>query len=78
MYAIRSYYEIDLEQDYRLTGVGRAYGPPLNYQGTFPYLYRNNGDGTFTDVTKEAGVWRADGRGMGATALDYDGDGRLV
>ncbi len=48
--------EIDLQLDYRLTGVGRAYGPPLNYQGTFPYLYRNEGDGTFTDVSVESGI----------------------
>ena len=38
--------EIDFEVDYRLTGVGRAYGPPTNYQGAHPYLYRNDGDGT--------------------------------
>ncbi|MCW5966908.1 MAG: CRTAC1 family protein [Blastocatellales bacterium] len=40
-------------------------------------LYRNNGDGTFTDVTEKAGV--ALGRmghfGMGAAAADFDGDG---
>ena len=40
-------------------------------------LYRNNGDGTFTDITDKAGV--ACGRmghfGMGAAAGDYDGDG---
>jgi len=30
-------------QDSVLTGVGRAYGPPLNYQGTHSYLYRNDG-----------------------------------
>ena len=37
-------------------------------------LYRNNRDGTFTDVTRRAGV--AGGRfGMGAAAADYDGDG---
>jgi len=40
-------------------------------------LYRNNGDGTFTDVTEKAGV--ACGRlgdfGMGAAAGDYDADG---
>jgi hypothetical protein len=40
-------------------------------------LYRNNGDGTFTDVTDKAGV--ACGQmghfGMGAAAADYDGDG---
>lgn len=48
--------EIDFELDYRLTGVGRAYGPPLNYRGTFPHLYRNEGDGTFTDVSAEVGI----------------------
>jgi hypothetical protein len=38
-------------------------------------LYRNNHDGTFTDVTDKAGV--AGGRfGMGVAASDYDGDGR--
>jgi hypothetical protein len=48
--------EIDIKLDYRLTGVGRAYGPPQNYEGTFPYLYRNNGDGTFTDVSAVSGI----------------------
>ena len=44
-------------------------------------LYRNNRDGTFTDVAVEAGVaYREDGReqaGMGSAAGDLDGDGRL-
>jgi hypothetical protein len=48
--------EIDFEVGYQLTGVGRAYGPPLNYEGTTPYLYRNNGNGTFTDVSAAAGI----------------------
>ena len=48
--------QIDFEIDYRLTGVGRAYGPPTNYEGTFSYLYRNDGDGTFTDVSAESGI----------------------
>ena len=39
------------------------------------HLYRNNGDGTFTDVTMQAGVPGKD-FGMGATAGDYDNDGR--
>lgn len=38
------------------------------------HLYRNNGDGTFTDVTAQAGVPGKD-FGMGATAGDYDNDG---
>jgi len=37
-------------------------------------LYRNNGDGTFTDVTEKAGV-RGTGYGMGVAAADYDNDG---
>jgi hypothetical protein len=37
-------------------------------------LYRNNGDGTFTDVTEKAGV-RGEGFGMGVAAGDYDNDG---
>src|SRR6266446_8311465 len=37
-------------------------------------LYRNNRDGTFTDVTEQAGV-ASGGYGMGAAAGDYDGDG---
>ena len=37
-------------------------------------LYRNNGDGTFSDVTAKAGV-AAGSFGMGAAAADYDNDG---
>ena len=37
-------------------------------------LYRNNGDGTFTDVTEAAGV-RGQYYGMGAAVADYDNDG---
>jgi hypothetical protein len=44
-------------------------------------LYRNNHNGTFTDVAAEIGVaYNEEGReqaGMGATAADYDGDGHL-
>ncbi len=38
-------------------------------------LYRNNRDGTFTDVTEKAGV-AGGGYGMGAAVGDYDGDGQ--
>jgi hypothetical protein len=37
-------------------------------------LFRNNGDGTFTDVTERAGV-KAEGYSMGVAAGDYDNDG---
>ena len=38
-------------------------------------LYRNNGDGTFTDVTKAAGIDAAFGNGLGNVAADFNGDG---
>src|ERR1700691_6190229 len=38
-------------------------------------LYRNNGDGTFTDVSAQTGIAAHLGRGMGVAIADYDGDG---
>jgi hypothetical protein len=50
--------------------------PDLRKTGPEYYnrLYRNNGDGTFADVTEQAGV-KADGYSMGVAAADYDNDG---
>jgi enediyne biosynthesis protein E4 len=39
------------------------------------WLYRNNGDGTFTDVTDEAGLGKLSAYALGVTAADYDNDG---
>jgi hypothetical protein len=38
-------------------------------------LYRNNGDGTFTDVTESSAIGRHIGKGMGIAFADYDNDG---
>lgn len=38
-------------------------------------LYRNNGDGTFTDVTEVAGIAEAFGNGLGVVCADFNGDG---
>jgi hypothetical protein len=74
--------DIDLEIDFRLTGLGRAYGAPVNFVGTDSYLYRNEGDGRFTDVSATAGIRVTDpvsgqpvGKGLGVVAVDYDRDG---
>jgi hypothetical protein len=40
-------------------------------------LYRNNGNGTFTDVSAETGIAAHLGRGMGVSIADYDGDGYM-
>jgi len=53
-----------------------GYPGPLSYKGQPDALYRNNKDGTFTDVTKETGMYFADGRSMGAIAADLNNDGR--
>jgi enediyne biosynthesis protein E4 len=52
---VRWSHEIDLEVDYRLVGIGRAYGPPMNFPGTFPVLYRND-RGKFVDISASAGI----------------------
>jgi hypothetical protein len=53
----------------------RAYCDPHVYPGVSGVLYRNGGDGTFADITKQAGVQRTDGKSLGVIFLDYDEDG---
>ncbi len=53
----------------------RAYCHPDNYEGMTNILYHNNGDGTFTDVSAKAGIANPNGKGLGVSFADYDGDG---
>jgi len=53
----------------------RAYCHPNNYDAVPSALYRNNGDGTFTDVSKSSGVGLKPGNGLGVVTFDYDDDG---
>ena len=76
--------EIDIEVGYQLTGVGRAYGPPLNYGGTTMDLYRNDGSGLFTDVSEEAGLHILNpatdtpvAKTLGLAPVDIEGDGDI-
>ncbi len=55
----------------------RIYSNPRVYEGVSDTLYRNNGDGTFIDVTQHAGVYNDTGKGLGVTCGDYDNDGRI-
>jgi hypothetical protein len=74
--------EYDEGQDFQLTGGGRAYGRPQNFEGTFPYLYRNEGNGKFTEVAEAAGMHvrnAATGvptaKSLGVVFTDVDQDG---
>ena len=53
----------------------RSYCHPDDYHGQPPTLYHNNGDGTFTDVSKSSGVGLKPGNGLGVVTFDYDNDG---
>lgn len=53
----------------------RAYCHPDNFDGITNLLFRNNGDGTFTDVSSRAGIAGASGKGLGVSFADYDDDG---
>lgn len=74
--------EIDMVQGFTLDGETRAYGPPTAFDGTFPYLYRNEGNGKFLDVSEAAGVQIKNSstsvpvaKTMGIQPVDVDGDG---
>jgi hypothetical protein len=49
--------------------------PPIVYRGSPAILYRNNGDGTFTNVTKRAIMYQPGGKNLAVGASDYDNDG---
>lgn len=76
--------EIDLAVYYQLPGIGRAYGPPMNFEGSFPYLYRNDGNGKFTEISANAGLRVTNkasgiplGKSLGVVPVDLDNDGWL-
>lgn len=52
-----------------------SYVGPRVYALTPDALYRNNGDGTFTNVSQPSGIAGTPGAGMGTVCADYDNDG---
>jgi hypothetical protein len=73
---VANYLEYDSGK-FRSYYAAAGYPGPLSYRGQPDALYRNNGDGTFTDVTKEAGIFQPNGRAMSATIADLNNDGFL-
>lgn len=66
---------IEYDPDYQYFYAANRFPGPLAYHGQPDILYHNNGDGTFTDVTHQAGVYNPEGRAMGVTSCDLDDDG---
>jgi hypothetical protein len=57
---------------------GKAgYCVPRLYKPMASYLFHNNGDGTFTDVSKSSGIGSFLGKAWGAVATDINNDGNL-
>jgi enediyne biosynthesis protein E4 len=55
----------------------RDYCSPRAYRPVPDRLFRNEGNGTFADVSDASGITKADGAGLGVSTGDYDGDGWL-
>jgi hypothetical protein len=73
--------DIDKIQGFQLTGIGRAYGPPTSFGGSFCALLRNDG-GQFTDISEDSGIQVRTpdlkvpvGKSLGVAPYDVDGDG---
>jgi enediyne biosynthesis protein E4 len=74
--------EIDREIHYTLPTIGKAYGPPMQFEGACSYLYHNKGNGTFEDVSSQSGIevrhpiTRAPiGKALGVCSVDLNQDG---
>ncbi len=76
--------EIDFALGSTLVGIGRAYGQPMNFEGSFPVFYENQGDGRFEDVSEAVGVRVANqatgvpaAKTLGVAPVDLDEDGLM-
>src|SRR5262249_11505195 len=76
---VAAYLEADLENVLECRDdFGRPiHCPPDRFPAQLGQLFRNNGDGTFTDISRSAGIEVPGGRGLGLALADLDGDGRL-
>jgi enediyne biosynthesis protein E4 len=71
-------WSIAQEQDCQNMLGGADYCSPRKYDApSLSTLYRNNGNGTFTDASAAAGIHAAAGNGLGVASGDFNGDGRI-
>ena len=76
---VANYVDWSVENDQlcSLDGKNKSYCTPQSYQGQSPTLYRNKGNGTFENVTQQAGLKDPTCKSLGVALLDYNGDGWL-
>lgn len=67
-------FSLDSPKKCEVNGV-RSYCEQVAYEGMPLTLYHNNGDGTFTDVSKSSGLDKMVGRALGIVAIDVNDDG---
>jgi len=73
---VANYIKFSYDMHAPLTVAGLpAYRGPQQYPPDANNLFRNNGDGTFTDVSQASGITAHPGSGMGIVSADYDNDG---
>ena len=58
-----------------MDGKSKSYCTPESYKGASIRLWHNNGDGTFSDATKQAGLYEPTSKTLGIAILDFDNDG---
>jgi enediyne biosynthesis protein E4 len=76
--AVSNYVQWDPAIEPACGSAGRPlYCHPKAYHDTPSQLFRNNHDGTFTDITQSSGIGAQLGKGMGVAVADYDGDGLM-
>jgi hypothetical protein len=76
---VARYVEWSMEKDLfcTLDGKNKSYCTPDSYKGQSGTLFHNRGNGTFEDVTKQAGLYDASSKGLGVAMLDFDNDGKM-
>jgi hypothetical protein len=73
---VANYAEFSFEDRRRCEFEGKpVYCSQTTYRGRPSRLYRNNGDGTFRDVSEQSRIAAIHGRCLGVVAIDYDDDG---
>jgi hypothetical protein len=72
---VGNYVNFSFERHQKLAPTAHPYSPgPKDFAPTPDALFKNNGDGTFSDISKQSGLTSVAGPSMGVVAIDFDFD----